>query len=173
MRSAAPLLLLPLLAAACDMSPLTREQLFGPATALPGAPDATAPPDTAPPADATAPTPDTAGPAEAGPLARAPVSGQVIDRCTGEPLDALVGLAGRHTCSIAGKASYFFGEVPVGVDLTLTAYKKGYQRYGRTIRVPAQGLSAEDIQLVPEGGCAGPRPATEACVCREPTCVRS
>lgn len=155
----------------CDLAPLSREQLVGPALlAAPdaGAPDTAAAPDLAPAPDAAPPdlaSPDVAPP-EGPPPAAAPVSGAVVSACPPKDgLDALVGIDGQHTCSIGGgKASYYFRDVTVGRDITITAYKKGYRHFSRVVRVPATGLPLQ-IELEPEAGCAAPPPATEPCRC--------
>ncbi len=151
----------------CDLDALTREDLFGPITPVGG--------DAAPPlpgSDAEAPEtrPDASAPDQ--PRQTAPLSGQVVNKCTGEAIDAQIGYAGRHTCSITGKGSYYFIEAPVGMTLAFTAYKKGYKPYSQPLEVVSRG-TVVNVALEPEGGCAMPRPATEACVCTLPSCTPS
>jgi hypothetical protein len=148
---------------ACDLADLTHAQLYGAVTPVGDA----GPRPPAPDAGDAAPDAHDAGPAIY-------VSGAVTNACTGDIIDALVGIAGRHTCSFAGKGSFFIriDDVPAGVTVTLTAAKKGYHPYSAQVVLDRSGVP-HDIALVPDPDCASnPRPATEACVCQLPSCVQ-
>jgi hypothetical protein len=98
------------------------------------------------------------------------LSGTVRDTCTNSGLDALVGIAGRHTCSYPQKGSYFIRAVPLGT-LKLAAAKDGYALYEATIEI-VPGGNVHDIDMVPaaDAACAAlPSPAV-ACTCTTPTC---
>jgi hypothetical protein len=137
------------LAAGCDLQELTHDKLFG----------------------APQPVADAGAPAASVPVV---VSGGVYSACDGQSLDALVGIAGRHTCSFLGKGSFFFrvDDVPPGVTVTLTAAKPGYRPYSAPLRLDRSGVIHE-VRLSPaEGDClSNPRPVTTTCSCSMPTCV--
>jgi hypothetical protein len=101
------------------------------------------------------------------------LSGVVIDKCGGIPLDALVGLAGHHVCSFPGKGSYFFTGLPLG-KLELAVAKTGYDLYKVTVDIATGGV-VYDVTLVRTGagadGCGVPRPTEVACTCQAPTCL--
>lgn len=103
------------------------------------------------------------------------LSGVVRDECgNGQGLDALVGIAGHHTCSYAGKGSFFFSNLPLG-KLKIAVAKQGYRLYDTTVTIVPGGV-VHDVHLQREtsdGGadaCAGPAPAQVACTCTTPTC---
>jgi hypothetical protein len=147
--------LLTLGAGACDLGDLTREQLFGPVT---------------PVADAGA----SRGSGDPAPGAPVFVSGAVYSACSGLPIDALVGIAGRHLCSFPGKGSFFFriDDVPAGVTVTVTAAKKGYRPYSAPLTLDGLGVSLEIILSPQEGDCAtNPQPSSEPCLCQMASCV--
>ena len=83
------------------------------------------------------------------------LSGIVTDRCDGHSLSALVGIAGRHQCSFAGKGAYFFSQLPLGT-LELAAAKDGYMPFAQVIEVKAGG-TVLDVKLTraTDPGCAG------------------
>src|SRR4051794_6941995 len=148
----APSLLL--LVLACDVSPLTREQLFGP-------PDAAA----AGPRDAATDTP----PEECVPRSRDGLfSGAVLDACTGAAVNASVGLAGQHLCTFAQKGSFQFQGLPVGCRLTLSATADGYQGHYTTVVIDPGGSPGYLIRL--DRPCQAPMP-TPSCRCDMPGCV--
>jgi hypothetical protein len=142
-------LILVILLAGCDLQELTHDKLFG----------------------APRPVADGGAGGTAPPIA---VSGGVYSACDGAALDALVGIAGRHTCSFRGKGSFFFriDDLPAGVMVTLTAAKPGYRPYSVALDLDRGGV-IHDVRLVPaEGDCASnPQPATSACSCTMPSCV--
>jgi hypothetical protein len=172
---------------ACDLSPLTREALFAAAgsgfedagtaesersdAANLGAAEAgpivgdTAP-DAGPQTDAVS-APPRCEPASHDGL----LSGAVVDKCTGEYLEAQVGIAGRHTCSFVGKGSFFFRDLPTGCVLTLTSAKPGYALFVRELVVPPEGSSVLIELERAASGCTDPPPAPTACRCEQPTCM--
>jgi hypothetical protein len=172
-----------LLLAACSVDPLTAAQLYGgpgdaavaagapaPAADAPAAlPDArsTAPPDGAPP-------PPDAAPAASCRMTDlgGSVSGDVFDDCDGQPLEALVGIGGKHTCSFQGKGSFYIPGLPVGCDLWLTSKREGYHEHGETVTIKPNGNPGLRIRLRRQTPCPAPRPAG-ACQCTGPTCVPS
>ena len=152
----------------CEMRELTSEQLWG-------KPDAAAPaPAPAGDADVTPPPPPD-GPPPGGGITVI-LSGVVRNKCTGEAIDALVGIAGKHTCSFTLKGSYFFRleDLPANVRLTISAQKKGFAHFTDVLLVTPGG-NTYNIDLVPDTGtCASnPRPESEECVCTAPNCVKS
>ncbi len=171
-------------AAACDVAPLRGADLFeadAGAAGAGGAPprDAAAEPDLPADRDAAAERDaaadrDAPG-ADAAPVVCVPrgtsglLSGQVTDACTGRPIEAQVGIAGFHTCSFPGKASYHFAGLPTGCRLTLTAAKRGYVPFSRKVVIP-EGGDGIDIELVWEGGCAAAPPPETACRCDATIC---
>ncbi|MFL5304811.1 MAG: hypothetical protein ACJ8F1_06335 [Polyangia bacterium] len=98
------------------------------------------------------------------------LSGVVTDRCSGRPLSAKVGIAGRHMCSYEGKGSYFFTNLPVGT-LRLAVALDGYELVSMTV-VVAPGGSVADVAMTRAAPltCADPGPVVPACTCAEPTC---
>lgn len=98
------------------------------------------------------------------------LSGVVTDRCTGRPLSAKVGIAGRHVCSYEGKGSYFFTNLPLGT-LRLAVALDGYDLVSMTV-VIAPGGSLADVAMTRTAPltCADPAPVVPACTCVEPTC---
>jgi hypothetical protein len=161
----------------CDMQSLRSSELFGGRdAATDGVPDAVVDrtSDASDANDAGGGTDATDGGAalDTAPdvAAMGMLSGTVIDTCTRNGLDALVGIAGRHTCSYPQKGSYFFRAVPLGT-LKLAAAKEGYALFEATIEI-VPGGNIHNIEMVPagDGGCAAlPSPAI-ACTCTTPTC---
>ncbi|HET6279877.1 MAG TPA: hypothetical protein VFH73_02895 [Polyangia bacterium] len=98
------------------------------------------------------------------------LSGSVKDACTGQGIDARVGIAGRRQCTFAGKGSYYFKDLPE-VKLALIAFKQGYKAFQVDVIVSAAG-TVQDIVLQPDtpGGCADPPPVEVACTCNIPGC---
>lgn len=98
------------------------------------------------------------------------LSGSVTDACTGQGLDARVGIAGRRMCSSDGKGSYYFSGLPEG-NLALIAFKDGYKHVDVAVSINATG-TIRSIVMHPDTprGCADPRPADVACVCDIPGC---
>lgn len=136
--------------------------------------DASAAVDAIDATDAVAATDATDG---ASPVDTAPevaalgmLSGTVRDTCTLNGLDALVGIAGRHTCSYPQKGSYFIRAVPLGT-LKLAAAKDGYALYEATIEI-VPGGNIHNIDMVPAtaAGCAALPSPPLACTCTTPTC---
>jgi hypothetical protein len=100
------------------------------------------------------------------------LSGGVFDDC--EPLraiEAAVGIAGQHTCSVAGKGAYFFSGLPVGCNLTIMAAKPGYLPAQATVVIPADGLASYNIRLKRQDGCTTPAPTTMTCQCSTTGCT--
>jgi hypothetical protein len=157
-----PLLLF--LVAACDVMPLTREQLFGPPDAGPRMdattePDATRPPDTDP---------------ACVPRSRDGLfSGAVVDFCTGQAINANVGIAGQHTCTFAQKGSFHFSGLPVGCNLTVSATREGYRSHYATVVIETGGTSIYVIRLerMTDPACQGPAPSGAECRCDTAGCV--
>ncbi|HXI55932.1 MAG TPA: hypothetical protein VNO55_07730 [Polyangia bacterium] len=99
------------------------------------------------------------------------LSGTVTDACTRRGTTARVGIAGRRQCSVDGKGSYYFDDLPGG-KLALVAFKEGYRLFEVAVSITAQG-TIQDIVLHPDtpGDCADPPPADIACVCSLPGCL--
>jgi hypothetical protein len=93
------------------------------------------------------------------------LSGTVIDACTRRGTTARVGIAGRRQCSVDGKGSYYFDDLPGG-KLALVAFKEGYRLFEVAVSITSEG-TIQDIVLQPDtpGGCAEPLPADVGCVC--------
>jgi hypothetical protein len=158
------LLIVLVLALACDVTPLSRDQLFGPRDASP-APDVSAP-------DVTIPDADPA----CVPRSRDGLfSGAVVDMCTGDVLDANVGIAGQHACTFKLKGSFYFMNLPVGCNLTVSATREGYRPHHATVVIEPGGLSSFFIRLerLSDPLCQGPVPTAAACTCDLPGCVTS
>jgi hypothetical protein len=96
------------------------------------------------------------------------LSGVVFDDCTGQSIDARVSVLNRRRCSYVGKGMYSFSDLPF-VQLTLTAWKSGYQSYAATVEIVPGGV-IHHVHLVREGGCAAPAPEPVACVCDGADC---
>ena len=98
------------------------------------------------------------------------LSGGVLDACTGHAVTARIGIAGRRLCSVVGKGSYFFNNLPEGT-LALIAFKEGYKPFEAPVVITAAG-TIKDILLQPDTplGCAEPPPPEVACVCNLPGC---
>lgn len=157
---------------ACSPAPLTTDDLYGAEPA--SKPDAAAPPD------AKLAQPDTATP-DVRPLDTDPpprlgvLSGTVSDRCTGEPISALVGIAGKHTCSFQGKGGFFLEGLPTDIMLTLASAAPGYRTFSKVIMIEAGGtpfnIKLERVDEASNSSCDAPKPPTPVCVCDLPTCV--
>jgi hypothetical protein len=102
------------------------------------------------------------------------LSGVVRDQCDHNGVDALVGIAGQHQCSFAGKGSYFFTQLPFG-KLKLAVANAGYEPFEATVTIVAGGV-IQDVVLVRKGGgpggCGVPAPPQGTCTCTASTCVR-
>jgi hypothetical protein len=104
------------------------------------------------------------------------LSGVVRDKCSGNAVDALVGIAGQHQCSFSGKGSYFFTQLPFG-KLKLAVAKTGYGLYDTTVTIVPGGV-IHDVELVRAGagaepdGCGVPPPAQVACSCAANACTQ-
>jgi hypothetical protein len=150
------------LLSACELTPLTRERLFGSRDA------AVAVPDTGP-MDLTG---EGDGPT-CPPISQDGVlSGTVVDACSKLALSAYVGIAGKHQCSFAEKGSFHFAGLPVDCRLSLTAGQRGYRPFLEEVVVPPGGISGVRIELEPEAGCATPVPGPLTCDCSVAACDR-
>lgn len=99
------------------------------------------------------------------------LSGVVNDHCGGHPLSALVGIAGRHQCSFAGKGAYFFSQLPLGT-LELAVAKDGYLPFAAVVEVKAGGTVMNvNLTRAADPDCAGQAPADTGCVCDGGACT--
>jgi hypothetical protein len=154
------------LASACDLEPLRRADLFASSGREDGG--AASGPDAASAATDTSTTaPDTGGCGGAHGL----LSGSVVDRCTGRPVDALVGIAGQHQCSFSGKGSYLFRDLPTGCLLNLSSAAPGYKVFTQAIVPTAEGLVVNIELERASGTCSDPPPEAVPCRCDRPGCV--
>jgi hypothetical protein len=162
------------LLAACEMRGLTRSQLHG------SEPDASAPADLAVPPDARVDPAETSTPPD---LAEVPkdgpapppggifVTGFVRGLCGNG--QAMVGGAGFHTCSYAGKASYRLRirDVPPGTRVEIGAKAVGYlPNPATTVMVLQLEGNTHDFDLSPASGSCDPLPPLVPCVCEPPSC---
>ena len=88
------------------------------------------------------------------------LSGIVVDQCSGDSVDALIGIAGHHACAYLGKGAYFFTGLPLG-KLKLAAAKEGYELYGATVDIVPGGV-IHDVHLMRVGGCTAMSPVADA-----------
>lgn len=101
--------------------------------------------------------------------APARVSFNVVDDCTGAPLDARVAIQGKATCSNASRGfAEITGLVPGGPQ-TLAAGKDGYQAASVMVTLDPGFNSLPTIRMARVGGCTV-TPATTPCVCNTPEC---
>jgi len=99
------------------------------------------------------------------------LSGVVNDHCGGRALSALVGIAGRHQCSFAGKGAFFFSQLPLGT-LELAVAKDGYLPFAAVVEVKAGGTVMNvSLTRAADPDCAGQAPADTGCVCDGGACT--
>ena len=158
---------------ACSPAPLTTDDLYGPEITLKL--DAAVGPD-AKPAPRDSATSDVLPVDTDPPLHLGVLSGTVSDRCTGEPINALVGIAGKHMCSFQGKGGFFFDGLPTNIMLTLASAAPGYRTFSKSIVVEAGGttfdIKLDRVDEANNSSCEAPKPPTPVCVCDLPGCVR-
>jgi len=155
------------LLAGCELRGLTRSQLYGPEADAAAAPDdVSAEPDTAadvgtPPADVAVPPDRPVAPPEG-----IFVTGFIHGTCHGEAV--MVGGAGFHTCSYAGKASYRLRlRIPAGTRVEIGAKLEGYLPEPATavITLVPEG-NTQDFTLKPaSGSCDSVPDGGTTCVC--------
>jgi hypothetical protein len=168
-------------ATACSPEPLTTDQLYGSTrdagravdASVPKLPADTASADTFVPPDAM-PALDVMVPPDVQPQVFGTISGSVTDRCSGDPINALVGIANKHWCSFQGKGGFYFSNVPANVSLTLVAGAPGYKGYAQPIVILASGTTF-DIKLTRLGessdmSCDAAKPPAPVCICDKPGC---
>lgn len=145
-------LLTTLLLSACQLGPLTNDDLIARTTC-----------------PATCPEGQVCG-ATGACVVGASLSGSIVDVCTGEALNARVTIAGESTCSGAGKLPYFsLSGLKPGGPYTLAVGKLGYRSYVTT-RDLAPGNNTQGlISLEPSDGCPN-SPAPAACECADNFC---
>lgn len=161
---------------ACSPAPLTTDQLYGETTDAGHVVDTSVPKvslDTALPD--TAVSTDVIAPPDAMAAVTGFISGIVIDRCSRDQINALVGIADKHVCSFQGKGSFFITGVPADVNLTLAAGAPGYKGFSKSIVVATNGTPDEVIALTRLGattdeGCDAPKPPAPVCICDRPGC---
>jgi hypothetical protein len=156
------------LLAACDVTPLTREQLFGKHA------DAAA--DIAARDVAPSDLPPEGPPPEPACVARSHdglFSGAVLDACNGASLDASVGIGGQHACTFAQKGTFQFRDLPVGCNLTVAATAPGYAPHYATVMVDVAGTANYLIRLdrLSDPLCQSLPPPAPACRCDVPGCI--
>lgn len=163
MARSTPCLALALLAA-CDVTPLTHQQLFGPSDA--GAPDL-ARTDSS---DGLAGVDPSCVPRSHDGL----FSGAVVDACTDAFLNAHVGVGGQHACTFALKGSFQFRDLPVGCQLTVSATAPGYAAQYAAVVIDPAGTAGYIIRLQRLGDppCQGAAPSESQCICDIPGCIR-
>jgi len=162
---------------ACSPEPLTTDQLYGSTRDAGRVVDASIlkmPADTASP-DTSVPV-DVIPPPDAMSQATGSISGNVTDKCDGDFISALVGIADKHWCSFQDKGGFYYTNVPANVTLTLVAGAPGYKGFSQPVVVPTTGLSAK-IELVrlgatTENPCDAPKPPAPVCICDKPGCGR-
>ena len=172
------------LLAGCELrGGLTRSQLYG------GEADAAAPPDLA-----VASQPDLrADPPDAASIevAVAPDAGAPVDKPVAPPNGILVtgavrgicdnrqvmiGGAGYHTCSYAGKGSYTLRirGVPPGTKVEIVAKAPGYLPSPATVEmVLEQDGNTHNFDFTPATGSCDTVPDAGPCVCALPSCEPS
>lgn len=160
---------------ACSPEPLTTDQLYGSTrdagrvvdTSVPKVPSDTALPDTFVSADVMPPTDVKA-------QVTGTITGNVTDRCSEDPINALVGIANKHWCSFQGKGGFFFTGVPANINQALVAGAPGYKGFSQPVVVLTTGTTF-DIKLIrlgatTEDGCDAPKPPAPVCICDKPGC---
>jgi hypothetical protein len=151
------------LLAACDVTPLTHQQLFGTADA--GAPDLSAG--------------DSFDGSPGGEPACVPrshdglFSGGVVDACSGAFVIANVGIGGQHACTFAFKGSFQFRNLPVGCQLTVSATAPGYAARHAAVVIAPGGTAGYVIRLqrLDDPPCQGAAPSESQCICDIPGCI--
>ncbi|MDX2019646.1 MAG: hypothetical protein SF187_05345 [Deltaproteobacteria bacterium] len=163
------------LISACSVPPLTTEDLTGGkrdassvvADAAPAKVDGPSDAGVAP--DASEPRLDTA------PMLDGVLSGIVVDACTGKAINALVGIAGKHLCSFAGKGGFYFTGLPTGIELELASAAPGYQAFGKAVVISAAGTTVkivlDRVDASSEAPCGVPEPPEPMCSCLQPGCI--
>jgi hypothetical protein len=151
--------------AACDLAPLTRDQLFG-------APDAAGQPDAGAATEVGTDGEAGSDPACVPRSQDGLFSGAAADDCDGSPVNASIGIGGQHACTFAAKGSFQFRGLPVGCRLTVTASAPGYASHQATVVIDPRGTSGYIIRLrrVDDPRCQAAPPAP-ACRCDVPGCV--
>lgn len=160
---------------ACSPEPLTTDQLYGSTrdagpvvdTSVPKVPSDTVLPDTSVLIDVMAP-------ADVMAQVTGTISGNVTDRCSGDPINALVGIANKHWCSFQGKGGFSFTGVPADINQALVAGAPGYKGFSQPVVVLTTGITF-DIKLIrlgatTEEGCDAPKPPAPVCICDKPGC---
>jgi hypothetical protein len=153
----------------CELRGLTRSQLYGsegdaaPVAEVGPEPfDAGAPVDRAEPQDTARPPPD--GPA--APPEGIFVTGFILGTCHGEQV--MVGGAGFHTCSYAGKGSYRLRlrNIPPGTTVEIGARLPGYTPDPATapLTLKLDG-NVQDFHLAPASGSCNSVPDAGPCEC--------
>jgi hypothetical protein len=166
--------------AGCELRGLTRGQLYGSEAAdaaveadtsaadVAAVPDASAPPDVAASPDAAAPD----GPA--APPGGIFVTGFIHGVC--DSRQVMVGGAGYHTCSYAGKGSYRLRirDVPPGTRVEIGAKAEGYLPSPDTATIILQlDGNTHDFTLKPATGSCDTVPDAGPCICNAPACEPS
>jgi hypothetical protein len=162
------------LLAGCDLRGLTRSQLYGPETDAAVAdmgeplPEAAAP-DTTPTDVAIAPD---ATPRDLGPDLPPPppegivVTGFISGLCHND--QAMVGGAGAHTCSYAGKSSYQLRirNVSPGTRVEIGAHVQGYLPDPATAIITLEPTgNVQNFELRPASGSCDTAAPAPPCVC--------
>ncbi len=102
------------------------------------------------------------------------LSGSVVDKCTGQAVNALVGIFGRHQCAaFMGKGALCFRDLPTGCALTLNAIAPGFKPSAQTVRIDPGGTASFKIELERSTGIctASLPPEAGACSCTQPGCT--
>jgi len=98
------------------------------------------------------------------------LSGVVTDACSKWGVEALVGIAGQHQCSPAGKGAFYFAQLPIG-KLKLAVAKPGYELFETTV-VIVPGGNVQNVALTRQGGCSAPdTSSTVTCSCTDAGCT--
>jgi hypothetical protein len=168
------LVVLPLVGG-CELRGLTRSQLYGEAFDAAAVADTDGPPpdlrvdptETSTPPDLAVVPKDGPAPPPGGIF----VTGFVRGLCGNG--QAMVGGAGFHTCSYAGKASYRLRirDVPPGTRVEIGAKAVGYlPNPATTVMVLQLDGNTHDFDLSPASGSCDPLPPVVPCVCEPPSC---
>jgi hypothetical protein len=164
------------LLAGCELRGLTRSQLYGSEA------DAAVPADLAvvTPADVRVdppdggPLPDAAADLPPAPPGGIFVTGFVHGVCDNRQV--MVGGAGFHTCSYAGKGSYRLRirDVPPGTRVEIGAKVEGYlPNPATTIMILQLEGNTHDFHMSPASGSCDTVPDAGPCVCNAPSCEPS
>ncbi len=98
------------------------------------------------------------------------ISGDIVDACSHQAVDARVTVGSKSVCSATLKGIWQLRGLQPGGPQTLAVGREGYQAFSTVLTLKPGFNALEPVLLQRLGGCAALPPVGGACTCTAPGC---